>query len=58
MSIFPRIVAMSFLALPLVCGAVPADTLRGNAPRASVRLVPDTITIGDRFVMRDRKSVV
>ena len=43
---------MSFLALPLVCGAVPADTLRGNAPRASVRLVPDTITIGDRFVMR------
>lgn len=43
---------MSLVALPLVCGAAPVDTLRGGAPRASVRLMPDTIMIGDRFVMR------
>ncbi|MDE6482177.1 MAG: hypothetical protein K2L01_00220 [Rikenellaceae bacterium] len=53
MNIFSRIIAMSLVALPCVCGAAPADTLRGgSAPRASVRLMPDTITIGDRFVMR------
>jgi len=52
MNLLLKITSMLLAALPAVCGAVPADTLRGDAPRASVRLIPDTIVIGDRFVMR------
>ncbi len=52
MNILFKITAILSAAVPLLCGAAPADTLRGNVPRASVRLIPDTIAIGDRFVMR------